>query len=100
MLNSAASETPMATRARLVLSILDHPQLAKRPDLVKGTLAVFFGPERAAAFIRRLDERQPVEVAAGRLRSDTAILARALRAQGFHVKVSERLAMPLDAEQA
>ena len=36
------------------------------------------------------------EVAAGRLRSDTAILARALRAQGFQVKVSERAVAAAD----
>lgn len=86
----------MAPRARLVVSIIDHPHLAERPDLVKGALSVFFGPERAAAFIRRLGDRQPAEVAAGRLRSDTAILARALRAQGFQVKVSERAVAAAD----
>ena len=86
----------MAPRACLVISIIDHPHLAERPDLVKGALAVFFGPEQAKAFISRLGDRQPAEVAAGRLRSDTAILARALRAQGFHVKVSERATAPAD----
>lgn len=80
----------MAPRASLIVSIIDHPQLAERPEMVKTALAVLFGPERAAAFISRLGEKQPAEVASGRLRSDTAILARTLRAQGFHVRVSER----------
>ncbi|GAB3003618.1 hypothetical protein GCM10010960_14760 [Arenimonas maotaiensis] len=73
-----------------MVSIIDHPQLAERPEMVKSALAVLFGPERAAAFIDRLGEKEPAEVTSGRLRSDTAILARTLRAQGFRVEVSER----------
>lgn len=80
----------MAPRASLVVSIIDHPQLAERPEMVKSALAVLFGQERAAAFIDRLGEKEPAEVASGRLRSDIAILARTLRAQGFHVEISER----------
>ena len=80
----------MTPRASLVVSIIDHPHLAERPEMVKSALAVLFGPERAAAFIHSLGENKPTEVASGRLRSDTAILARTLRAQGFHVRVSER----------
>lgn len=80
----------MAPRTSLVVSIIDHPHLAKRPEMVESALAVLFGPERATAFIGQLGEKKPAEVASGRLRSDTAILARTLRTQGFHVKVSER----------
>ena len=80
----------MAPRASLVVSIIDHPHLAERPEMVKSALALLFGPERAAAVIDRLGENEPAEVASGRLRSDTAILARTLRAQGFRVEISER----------
>lgn len=83
----------MPSRIQLVLSIVNHPRLAERPDMVKGALAVFFGPERAEAHVRRLTSGEPAEVASGRLHSDTAILARTLRAQGFHVRVSERAAV-------
>ena len=82
----------MAPRTRLVVSIIDHPHLAKRPEMVKSSLAVLFGSERATAFIARLDRKEQAEVAVGRLRSDTAILARTLRAQGFQVKVWEHAA--------
>lgn len=82
----------MASRNHLVLSIVNHPYLVERPNMVKGTLAVFFGMERAEAHMRRLILGEPAEVVSGRPRSDTAILACTLRAQGFHVRISERAA--------
>jgi len=42
----------MAPRISLVVSIIDHPHLAERPELVKSALAVFFGQERAEAHFR------------------------------------------------
>lgn len=82
------SETPMAPRISLVVSIIDHPHLAERPELVKSALAVFFGQERAEAHFRCLDRGEPAHVASGRLPGDTGILARVLRAQGFNVRIS------------
>lgn len=80
----------MAPRASLVVSIIDHPQLAERPEMVKSALAVFFGPNQAEAHIRCLTNGEPAQVASGRLPGDTGILVRVLRAQGFSVSVSER----------
>ena len=82
----------MAPRTSLVVSIIGHPHLAERPELVKGALAVFFGQQRAEAHFRCLDRGEPAEVASGRLPGDTRILARVLRAQGFNIEVSERAA--------
>lgn len=78
----------MAARISLVVSIIDHPHLAERPELVKGALAAFFGQERAEAHFRCLDRGEPAHVASGRLPGDTGILARVLRAQGVNVRVS------------